>query len=514
MVTAEKKSGAGDIIFLLNDDGPIPVENNEERADSTLTLKCRQRLLGVGDHGGSLITLPEQPDFPGQTFRLTINSDTGRPTLVGKTTGKLTTTGAITTASHTDPGRPTIHLADDNQLQGFSVSGGEVGIANQSQVSNVAFRDVKVSDTASTGIFLQNPGGLIHMTDVSIDAAGNGGLVAVGGYADFDVDHLSVTRADVIGVGFADIKGTIELTDLNITIRPEENGGTSSGGGLAVMNNRGNTLVVNGESRISAYGGPAFFAGSASIDATFVNLVSTDAATDSAPGFFTAPHSCNGIFLGEGTTGALSVIRNTVINTPEDNGFVIDSANVDVTLQDVKIDEPGGDGMRFTDAAGKLEIANLNVIETGGDGIAIRNSPADVYINNEQLHNANIVLTDNSGSFAANNTNIQLYHTTKTCLFIHDNSGQVSLNNTYVKSQGEPAGDGIIIDANTGEVFMNNTTVINNSAPKAPMGNGVIIRNSTGSTQLNNLNIDDVPEMAIQIKNNNGSVGVGNLNLD
>ncbi len=326
------RSQVGDVIL---------VHGGSTYTDDSALLQDNQRLLGEGNNivhqvatsEFGLLALPETAAGAGS--------------------------GAVPTISQTGAGT-SITLADANQVNNFTITGGTIGVDGTTAAGNPTVLNLDISNTTGDGITLasfdrpdptdtDNDGAT---TEVAFNATVNNvNLNNIGGTG---ISLNAVTAADLTSP-LVDLNEAINISNVTVT------GG--AGNGMSVTGtNVGGTLAINNY----AYNGAASGTGGLLLQdgSGQANIANSSFTGGAAGGFGLQNNNSDGTTTVAATTTFSAVTGNAVDVVGGTPNMTVNSA----------ITNAAGNAVNIDGVAGGTITANGNITNTGGRSIVVQNN--------------------------------------------------------------------------------------------------------------------------------------------
>ena len=298
---AQTGSTAGDIVFAHS----TSVFNGE-----SITLKDDQRFLGEGRLNGTTVTH-------------TVNTQQlGVVTLPESSAGA--STGAVPVIQNAPADAVT--LADDNEVSGFTITGGARGIVGDTTNQNINVNWVAVSNTTGDGVYI-DANGTTTLDQLTFDNIGGNDIALVDkGSMNATITDVTSNNPNGIGIKINQAQGTVQISDYTY------NGGANGTGGIRFVSPTGTISVT---------------------DATVTGGVGVGLSIADGTGTTTIDnYSYNG-----GATGA--------------GGLDFSGGGGSNTVSDTTITGGAGYGMRIKDNDGTFTVTDTNITDTGGAGLLV-----------------------------------------------------------------------------------------------------------------------------------------------
>jgi hypothetical protein len=236
-----------------------------------------------------------------------------------------------------------------------------------------------------------------------------------------------------------------------------------------------------------------------------------------------------GLLLPHAGSGALPVLNGSLgdavvlANNSEFSGFSITNAAgnailgngvQNVTLNNISINQPAGDGIRLINAGGTIAISNALIANAGASGIDIQGELGQVqFLGTTHVSNSTV-----SGIFIQGGSGLVQFggptfvsNSTGTSVAISNLASTSNVNFTDL-SIDHRQGVGMAIDNSAGAVTVTGTTNISNES--GATASGLTVTNSSGVGNFNGVNVSGATgSPAVDLVNDPGTVSFRTLNI-
>ncbi|MEN6558109.1 MAG: right-handed parallel beta-helix repeat-containing protein [Thermoguttaceae bacterium] len=376
LAAAQNNSSEGDYIFL---------HANSVFNDQSITLKESQKLWGDGvTH--TVLT---------QYGTKTVPKQTGATPILQNSSGY-----AIT-------------LANDTEVSGVTISGGQGGITGSS-LTHVAIDRVTIGSTTSYGVNLQNSSGTVTIDQFAYSGGttGAGGILFSNYNGTATITDSTLTGGSGTGVAIASSNGSFSITDSSLSNTGDA--ALSVSGGAASVAFTGTITQANTGAALSVSGGHT---GVVSLAPTTTgnNVITATGGTglvfSNADGVYTIGQTkltggSAGVSITNGSDGTFNFSACT-ITSPETTAFNVSggSANVAFTGKITQADDYAavaiGGGhtgtVTFTSTGTSTDV----ITATGGTGLVFNNADGVYTIGQTHLTggSAAVSMTNSDGTF-------------------------------------------------------------------------------------------------------------------
>jgi hypothetical protein len=191
------------------------------------------------------------------------------------------------------------------------------------------------------------------------------------------------------------------------------------------------------------------------------------------------------------------------------NNAIFGNGVSNVGIQNVNINNSGGDGILLVNSTGSVKIANATITNSAGNGLSLEGGTANITVAGSVSGSQGYdLIVANTGSGTIDLTGLQLPGSGSQGVLLFNNAGNVSFDNLSVLNS---AGRGIDIEGGTGQLQFAGTTTVSGATAES-----VNIQNllSTGSVTFDNLSINHRLGPGLAIDQSSGTVAVtGTTNI-
>jgi Right handed beta helix region len=202
------------------------------------------------------------------------------------------------------------------------------------------------------------------------------------------------------------------------------------------------------------------------------------------------------------TLAAGSFVSGFTITNAASNGIFGNGAS-NAVLQNVTINNAGGDGIFLSNSTGTVTIGNATITNSAGNGLSLEGGTANIAFSGSVSGSQGYdLVVANTGSGTINMAGLQLPGSGSQGVLLYNNAGNVSFDNLSVLNS---AGRGIDIEGNSGQLQFAGTTTVSGAAAESVNIQSLL---STGSVTFDNLSIGNRQGPGLAINESNGTVSV------
>ncbi len=333
----------------------------------------------------------------------------------------------------------------------FDVMGGNSNVTYQGSINNGSDRVIRVANTTGGSVTFPTTGGTIT------DTAGTG-ILLDNVQGDFTASNGNITNSTSTGVDIQGGTGTFTFNSMNITNAVGT--GFNVDGGNAVVSYTGD--VNNAAGRVAAIqnttgGSVSFMGGSLSdngglgllfqnangnVNITNANLANTNAATSAVDiiggsgtySFTNALNIANSQGVGFNVVGSNAnvIVAGGTVTGTVGTAFNVDGGGPNIEFG-AAIDNTSGRIISIQNTvAGNIGFPSPAIQSTGGEGILVNNSQSTVSISNAQINNTTgpgVELTGNGRPLTFSNIDIDNILSSQPGFVATNNTAFISVSN-------------------------------------------------------------------------------------